>query len=214
MRNRIVPQALAPALLAAALAAAPAVAADPDPHERADQTTISLTGEVASVERNLFVLDHGDGTVTVEFDDGDRDADAYRLVEGDRVTVYGVVDDDLLERTTIEADRVYVEKLGTAFHASAIDEEDVYRHVVDVPAAVSTTVLQGAITAVGEESFELYTGTRGITVRVGQMPHDPLDREGRPRLAVGDVVTVRGDIDHDLFDRRVFIATSVIALSD
>lgn len=46
---------------------------------------------------------YGNGSITVEMDDGDRDADAYSLDEGDNVTVYGMIDDDLFESATIEA---------------------------------------------------------------------------------------------------------------
>ncbi|MDZ7782331.1 MAG: hypothetical protein U5K56_05075 [Halioglobus sp.] len=69
-------------------------------------------------------LDYGQGNITVEMDDSDRDADGYKLIEGDRITVSGVVDDDFYESTKIEAASVYVEELGTHFYASSIDEED------------------------------------------------------------------------------------------
>ena len=38
-------------------------------------------------------------------DDGDRDADAYKLLPGDEVNVIGKVDDDLFQTTTIDASR-------------------------------------------------------------------------------------------------------------
>ena len=39
------------------------------------------------------------------------------------MTVYGRVDDDLYETTTIEASSIYDQDLGTYFYASAADEE-------------------------------------------------------------------------------------------
>ena len=57
-------------------------------------------------------------SVTVEMDDGDRDADAYKLLPGDKVNVVGKIDDNLFELISIEASSVYVEKLGTTFYAS------------------------------------------------------------------------------------------------
>jgi uncharacterized protein YdeI (BOF family) len=214
MPSRRPPRAVKPPLLAllAVLLFAAAAAAE-QPRERADQTVISISGTVVDVARNVFTLDHGEGEITVEFDDGDRDADAYQLVEGDKVTVSGVVDADLFEKATIEASRVYVQKLSTAFHASAIDEEDTYV-AQDGPVEVSAGVLEGAVTAVHEDAFELYTGTRAVTVTVEAMPYDPLDHEGYQRIAVGDRVSVRGHVDHDLLDRRVFQARAVVTLSD
>ena len=50
---------------------------------------ISVTGTVESVEADAFELNlaedmpHGGALITVEMDDGDRDADAYKLLPGD-----------------------------------------------------------------------------------------------------------------------------------
>jgi hypothetical protein len=44
----------------------------------------------------------------VESDDGDRDADAYKLIEGDKVTVNGVIDDDLFEGRELVADSLVI----------------------------------------------------------------------------------------------------------
>lgn len=77
-----------------------------------------------SVSPDTFLLDYGQGMIRVGFDDGDRDADAYKLMAGDRLSVTGLIDDDFYEMTTVEASSVYVESLGTYFYASAADEED------------------------------------------------------------------------------------------
>ena len=79
--------------VAVALLVAPPLMAE-DPYTQPDDTWISISGTVDSVSQDLFTLDYGDGTVIVEMDDGDRDADAYKLALGDEVTVYGLVDDD------------------------------------------------------------------------------------------------------------------------
>lgn len=95
-----------------------------DPYLKANNTWISISGTVKTVSPDIFLLDYGDGIIKVEMDDGDRDADAYKLIEGDTVTVNGMIDDDFYEATKIEAASVYVEKLGTYFYASSVDEED------------------------------------------------------------------------------------------
>jgi uncharacterized protein YdeI (BOF family) len=202
------------------LAATVAAAADDtvtrarkDPYRQPDGTWISLSGTVKRVEPDAFVLEFHQGTVTVEMDDGDRDADAYALLEGDRVTVSGRIDDDFFETTTIEASSVYVEKLATAFYASAEDEEDARRFLgVSTPIAVSTVLVRGTVTAIADDGFTLDTGDRRLEVAVGAMPHDPLDDEGDLRIGLGDAVQVTGVLDRDLFADRRLLARAIVEL--
>jgi uncharacterized protein YdeI (BOF family) len=99
-----------------ALLAFPAMAEDP--YAKPDDTWISISGTVDTVRPDSFTLDYGKGVITVEMDDGDRDADAYKLLKGDKATVNGKIDDDLFETRSIEAGSVYVESLDTYFYAS------------------------------------------------------------------------------------------------
>ena len=188
----------------------------PNPYAKADDSWISISGTVESVSADQFLLDFGNGVIGVEMDDGDRDADAYKLLKGDKVRVTGLIDDDFLELRTIEASSVTVEKLGTTFYASAADEETpvVLREVVvtTTPIQVSETVLIGTVTSVSEEEFRIDTGLREMTVEVEEMPYNPLDDEGYQRIEVGDRVSVTGDIDMDLFEGRELVADSVVTL--
>lgn len=186
-------------------------AADQNPYTQPDDTWISLSGTVESVTADAFTLDYGDGIVTVEMDDGDRDADAYALMEGDKVTVTGKVDDDFYETTTIEASSVYVENIDTYFYASAADEEDNFV-TLTTPIVPSETVVQGTVTDVAINEFTIDTGLRKLTVEVDEMPYDPLDDEGYQKIEVGDRVSVRGHMSSDLFEGRELKATSVTTL--
>ncbi|PLW84291.1 hypothetical protein CWI75_02825 [Kineobactrum sediminis] len=200
-------------LLSGVLLGAPAWSQNP--YLQPDDTWIEISGTVTSVTPDSFMLDYGDGTITVEMDDGDRDADAYKLYEGDKVTVSGMVDDDLFETTTIEASSVFVENLGTTFYASAVDEEDPMAvSYFAVPIVPSSGVLQGTVTSVDEdeEEFNLNTGLRMITVEVDEMPYNPLDDEGYQKINSGDQVRVTGTLDNDLFEGRVFEADYVTTL--
>jgi len=85
------------------------------PYAKADGSWITVTGEVDAVAADSFTLDYGEGAVTVEMDDGDRDADGYKLIRGDEVTVTGRIDRDFFETTSIEASSVYVKNIGTTF---------------------------------------------------------------------------------------------------
>lgn len=216
MRSRIFLPLLASILL---LCAAPAVAQDEDPYLQPDDTWISLSGTVTSTTPDTFLLDYGDGLVTVEMDDWDWDADAYKLLPGDRVTVYGVVDDDLFETTTIEASSVYVEGLGTHFYASAADEENgVYEpgYVTGLPVVVSSTTIRGTVVDVDElqDEFTVDAGLNDITVDVDEMLYDPLDDEGYQKIEEGDRVSVTGQMETEFFEGRELVADSVVTLSE
>lgn len=200
--------------LALALTGATAVWAE-DPMTKPDDSWISVSGTVESVTNDAFVLDYGEGLMTVEMDDGDRDADGYKLVRGDKVTVNGRIDDDLFEARTLEASSVYVENIDTYFYASAVDEEDINDVIVTVstPVVISATTVQGRVTEVGSDEFVVDTGLREVRVEVEEMAYNPLDDEGYQKIEVGDRVSVTGQIDDDLFEGRELVADSVVTLS-
>lgn len=183
-----------------------------NPYLKPNLSWVSVSGTIESVTRDSFLLDFGEGVITVEMDDGDRDADAYKLLAGDKVTVSGMIDDDLFETKTIEASSVYVEKLGTTFYASALDEEDAYVTVANPLIVISETVLQGTVSSVGDEEFVLNTGPRSVTVEVDAMPYNPLDKEGFQRIEAGDRVSVTGRMDYDFLEGRELVAESVVTL--
>jgi uncharacterized protein YdeI (BOF family) len=182
-----------------------------DPHAAENNDWITIDGTVRDVMPNSFTLDYGDGLITVEMDDGDRDADGYKLVDGDQVQVTGVVDDDLIERRTIEASSVYVENLGTHFYASSADEEDHFIGYV-APLAVSRAVLSGTVTDVSENEFTMLTGVREITVEVDEMTYNPLDDSGYQKIEVGDRVSVMGTLENELFEGLEMEAQTVTTI--
>lgn len=198
------------ATLLVALLAAPVSAKDP--YAMSDDTWITISGKVTSVTADAFELDYGDGSITVEMDDGDRDADAYKLVQGDKVNVSGVIDDDFFQRTTIEAGSVYVEKLGTYFYASTADEEGAWVDYYHPPLVPAPTVVQGVVSEVNDDEFVVDTGVRGLTVEVDEMSYDPLDDTGYQKVTEGDLVTVSGSIDHDFLEGRDLVADTVTIL--
>ena len=192
-----------------------ALADEADPYSMADNTWITLSGEVESVDRDSFMLDYGDGYIMVEMDDGDRDADAYKLLKGDKVTVSGRIDDDFFETTKIEAGSVYVENIGTTFFASSVDEETSEQLVaaISVPVVVSETVVQGTVTDVARNEFTVDAGMKNLRVDVADMPFDPLDDDGYLKIDVGDRVRVTGDMDNQVFEGRQLVADTVIVLN-
>lgn len=204
---------LSTAVLAASVATGSALAQQLNPYMQPDDTWISLTGTVQDVTRDSFNLDYGTGTVIVEMDDGDRDADAYKLIEGDYVTVSGRIDDDFFETTSIEASSVYVPKLNTFFYASAVDEEDFSGwYNLDLPAG--EVIAQGTVTEVGEHEFTINRHSQSLEVSTTFMENNPLDDEGYHRIAVGDVVRVSGEMEFGFMSEAELEADSVITLID
>lgn len=202
------------AALACAIAATASTASwAQDPEERADGSWISISGEVVSAADNSFLLNYGEGQITVEMDDWDWYQEGKALKEGDSVTVFGRVDNDLYQTTTIEASSVYVENLGTYFYASAADEEDPAFVVVTTPVVVARMDLTGTVTGVDGREFTLDTGERQLTVDTSQMPYDPMDDEGYQKITEGTQVRVSGTMDYDLFEKRELMANTIITLT-
>lgn len=198
-------------VLVAALMSGPALAENP--YLQPNNTWITISGEVEAVSVDSFDLDFGEGVITVEMDDGDRDADGYKLLPGDRVTVSGMIDDDFYEQTTIEASSVYVENLGTTFYASAIDEEGINDTFV-TPVVLSRLTVRGTVSAVTEDDFIINTGLRSLRVDIDELPYNPLDDEGYLKIEPGDYVRATGSMDDEFFEGRQLMADTVTKLVD
>ena len=187
-----------------------------DPYLKGDDSWITVSGTVETVSPDRFILNYGEGLITVEMDDGDRDADAYKLISGDEVTVSGRIDDDFFERRSIEASSVYVEDIGTTFFASSLDEEDWGTAVVQVtyPVDVYGASVVGEVTEVFDEEFTVSYGNKAVRVDVDSLGYDPLDDDGYQQIDVGDIVKVTGRFDTEIFTGRELEANTVIVLSD
>jgi uncharacterized protein YdeI (BOF family) len=211
-----------PTLLTFAIAAAlgAGTAQAQQPYEKPDGAHVSISGTVASPSADEFVLDYGSGTILVEMDDWDSYGDAHGLMDGDKVTVFGRIDDDFFEVAKIEAGSVYVENLNTYFYASSADEEtQAYNPrywTAPAPIVVSAMTLRGDVTAVDSEerTFTIDTGGSMITVEVDDMGYNPLDDNGFQQIDVGDYVSVSGIMDYELMDGGVFEADVVTTLVD
>ncbi len=191
-----------------------------DPYAQPDDTRISISGTVASPTPDSFSLDYGDGTITVEIGDWKSYRHAYALMDGDRVTVHGQVDENLFQRDTIEARSVYVESLNAYFHASAADaDRDGYMPyswaAPESPTANRATI-RGTVNSVepNEGEFTVDRGNRQITIETETLGYDPLDDLGFQKIEEGDTVSVSGQFDSDFLEGRVLDADKVISLFD
>lgn len=162
------------------LSALAAPVAAQDPYSRPDDSWISLSGTVGNPTADSFTLDYGDGVITVEMDDWDSYGDAYGLMDGDRVTVYGDIDENLFTMTTIEASSVYVEGLNTYFYASSADEEEAYTWIMSTPIVIGEVTLRGTVSDLDAEAqeFTLDTGGQVLTIDTAFLTYNPLDDVG------------------------------------
>lgn len=178
-----------------------------------DGSWVSMTGKVATANASGFTLDYGEGVITVETDDWDSIGDGWAIAEGDKVTVYGRVDDSLYLSRKIEAGSVYIHDLGTMVTApSPADEEDaeiVSYTYLSVPADYDLQVV-GTVTSVSGREFTIDTGDRQVSVDTLQMGYNPLDDVGVVQIEEGDFVGVSGDLDLNVFDENEISAEAII----
>lgn len=182
--------------------------------DKPDGSFVALSGQVASHTPDSFTLDYGEGIITVETDDWDSIGDGWMISEGDRVTVYGQVDDGFYQTKKIEAGSVYVEDMNTMVTApSMADEEEpvsvAYTYLA-VPADYDLQVV-GTVTSISGREFTLDTGERQISVDTLQMDFNPLDDVGVVQVEEGDFVSVSGDLDLSVFDEAEISAETIIS---
>jgi len=201
--------------IASTLALAPAATlAAESPYLEPDGSWITLSGKVTSTTADTFMLDYGEGLVTVEMDDWDWFEESGEVLPGDEVTVYGEVDDDTFETAKIEASSVYVDSLGTYFYASGADEESVTDLDVAPTIDIGQLVLTGTVTSVDGTEFTIDSGDQKMKVDTALMAYNPTDDEGYQQIEKGDQVTVTGDVDVDTFDAAELMADTVVTLDD
>ena len=183
-----------------------------DPKQLPNNSWISLSGTVAAASVSNFELDYGQGLVIVEMDDWEWYKETYLILPGDRVTVYGYVDDDFLENTTIEASAVYVVELNSFFYANNDDEEDVLETSLTQKYADRGLQLRGVITAIDGRRLTIDTAKRELKVDTGEMFYNPLDDKGYQQLKVGDYIQVNGKLDNHVFKKSTIVADSITTL--
>lgn len=191
--------------------------ANPNPYNRADESRISLTGDVMALSTESFTLDYGDGLITIEMDDFDSYDKANLLSLGETVTVRGDVDADFYEARTIEAQTVYSYDTGVYYYANDADEETaeywvIPNNIMRVPEGTWMGV-SGIVQAIDGSEFVMDTGIADVRVETAYLGYDPLDDEGGQQVDIGDKVFISGQVDKNLFDEREIEAASLVTLA-
>ncbi|MGF1454557.1 MAG: hypothetical protein ACFB6R_04190 [Alphaproteobacteria bacterium] len=194
-------------------------AAAMSPKDIADNGWIAVTGEVVQSTDEAFMIDYGDGVITVEMDDWDSYDEANRIMAGEAVTVYGTIDKNVYELRTIEASSVYAHARHTYFYASAADEEGAFEAFQAYPDPYTVSdgtyvSVMGVVGKISGREFDLKTGGSAITVDTNELSYNPLDDVGFQQIDKGDVVQVSGFIDNGFFDGREIRPLRITTLSE
>lgn len=205
---------LVPALLVAVASGSAWALKEPEKVE--DSTWAGLTGRVTSVAEQRFKIDYGDGTLTVLVDGWATYNKLFELSKGDKVTVYGRVDKNLYEATSMDAASIFVEDLNSYFYASPTDEAEFGGWAIRTDYEPGAMVYIGNVESVNrvQGHFTIDTGEMELTVDTTNMLYNPLDEEGFQQIQAGDRVSVEGTIDDDFFQGSEMTADSVVTLED
>lgn len=181
---------------------APKVVADP--YAEDDGSWIGIAGTVEKTGAGDFVLNYGDGTITVEL--AEESTTIHTFMKDERVTVFGVVDENFFSSTRIQARAVFVESMSTYVHTVAGSVERLKKNT---PTLVSGAMVQGRVTAVTEKHLIVDKGDRMITVDLSWLPEKKGSTSKADRVREGDMVTAIGDMDRTFWKDRVLRATSL-----
>ncbi len=177
---------------------------------------VTLSGVIEEVDPGSFVLQTGDDNVTVEFDDGDYDADALIFKQGYHVSFSGKVDKNLMTETTLEAASVFVHQISTTFIADAADEESEgwLMASATVPTNIDDMTLIGTVKDVHEDSIELDTADMTVTIDTSELPGEPFKQEGLLFIKEGDRIKVDASMDGDFFDESLIVADVIVRMNN
>lgn len=179
-----------------------------------DGTWIRVSGRATEAGPDNFMLDYEGGKAFVEIANPDWHFDNTEILDGDHVTVFGKVDNETYEATSIKAQSVYVEDLETyLFGDPPSGEGDNLDMKPNTPASVGDVSITGTIKSIEDKTLMLEFGNQLMEVDISRLDYNPLDERGFQQLKQGDVVTVVGDMKKSSLEERKLSADSVITMS-
>ena len=180
--------------------------------QAAEDEWITLSGVVQDVYENSFILDYGDGSVTVDTADETGFSNTFALEDGQRVVVSGQIDDGFFQRRTIEARWVYLREQDQYYFVEGTDEEQMRSQMSDAQLAENDEWLSvtGTVVAVDGDDLTLDIGTNHVPIDL-----DRLEAEEMVSVAPGERVSVYGEMDDaDFWEGPEIIADSVTVLAE
>lgn len=193
--------------------------ADQDREGSTYKSYATLTGTVADAGDDQVKLDYGDGLITVDLEAFDWDQDARPIAQGERVTVFGRIDQALYDEQALRATSLYAYNRSAYYYA---DQDDRTAFDLGEPVFINNLMdregtwiaLSGEVVGMDGRDVTLDTGESEITVDTSQMQYDPTDAVGYLRLRPGDRISAAGFVDTDLFEERELVARSLVSLQD
>lgn len=209
----------------AAMAAGPALAEQSS--AQTDDSWVAVSGEIAQAGPQSFVLDYGQGLITVDMEGWDWYNETSQLRAGEYVTVVGDVDDAFFDAEEIDAESVYAQQRKTFYYATPTERQDSqlgarfgvpgFGYASGMPSSQSegtVMTLSGTVKSVADTHMVLDTGHADVLVDTSAMAYNPLDEIGTQRIEAGDVVQVNGQVDEAFFKDKELLADTVTSLHD
>lgn len=190
------------------------------PRNLQDDAYVTLSGTVGKIlGKNAFELNYKGGMIKVTTDEAWNSLydtkSAYSLKTGQRVTVSGIVDDNWFTRKEIDAHAVNVMGQGGQAYSYNRGNDAKNQNMNDsyylgtathYVGEGSQVMLSGVVTKVEGDDFWLRYGNGTIMV-----DGDKLDLPDN-RIAVGNRVMVRGEVNDPLFQKKQIEASSVTVI--
>lgn len=206
------------------LAIASAMDMDSQDNTKLKETWISISGTVVNPKPAEFTLNYGDGTIAVDMQDWKWYKKNNSEMSGDKVTVYGILDETLFDGKSIDATSIYDQKLGKYFFGRnrelAMDqrnlnlEDPLFQYWGSEPILVGGVTVKGTVTGVNGRVFTINAGAKKVTVDTSSMPYDPLDKKGYQMIDKGDYLTVTGHISDAFMTKGELVADHIVVLTE
>lgn len=176
---------------------------------------IDVSGTIVSTSADSFYLDYGEGLILVEMEGWQWYEQRRSQIDGDDVTVYGRMDEELLSREVIRASSIFVEDLNTFYYSSRGDKEFNPRAITYSLPVVSRghqMNITGTVENIEGRQFTLETGIGSVRVDTSKMIYNPLDDIGYQIIQPGDRVAVASRLQRGFFSAREVDAEAIISL--
>ncbi len=174
------------------------------PLKAAAGSWVGVSGTVESTSKGTFVLDYGDGNITVNVDPEASNPHEFKANEA--VTVYGILDEGFFTATTINARTVYLNSQKSYACSTGNSADEV---ISFVPAVYAGTLIHGRVTKVDGTNIMVDEGSRMISVDVATLEAEMKNSTGFPEVDAGDLITAVGTMDKGFFTGRTLEATSM-----
>ena len=192
-------------VLAIAAFAVPLQAQNVSPYRLKNGDEIKIAGKVSKAKASTFLLDYGQGSITVELDDYDSYEEGFNIIDGDQVIVTGKVDADSGQKRTIEARRVFIPAIDLEIFASATDEEDTASKSFTQSLTDGTEVdLRGIIKNINRKVITIQSSKGRVEVHLGSVKG-----QERETFYLGQAVRVTGFFKNRLIRKDMIFADSI-----